>query len=238
MDAHSPASTPHHPRSIWDAEPRFGLSFVSRKLEFLKSQMYLQTSNPKQPLGRVRQPDPPHHMGKLRQGRGCRTRCPCARCPRGRRWGGCCRTGGTGNRTLSPTAAAPRPRAARLTSARTRQRRCRELPGEEMLRTGEDESRPPKREQGSSETVPSAGAALPLPFPRQMKPEAAGLPWVGRKWGAEVGRPIPSLATGCPRLGCGCHPRSTLAGLANAAGSIHTWIQTCGRAPISTCTSL
>lgn len=37
-----------------------------------------------------------------------------------------------------------------------------------MLRMGEDESRPPKREQGGSETAPTAGATLPLPSPRRL----------------------------------------------------------------------
>lgn len=92
---------------------------------------------------------------------------------------------------------APRPRAARLTSAGTWQRRCRELPGEEMLRTGEDESRPPKREQDGSEMVPAAGAALSLPSPwhlsttRRSSKQAAPLGWAesgvrGGGWGGGV----------------------------------------------------
>lgn len=56
----------------------------------------------------------------------------------------------------------------KLTSAGTRQRRCRELLGEEVLCTGEGESRPPKREQGSSEPASAAAAALPFPFPRHL----------------------------------------------------------------------
>ena len=102
------------------------------------------------------------------------------------------------------------PQAAGLTSAGSRQCRCQELPREEMLRTGEDESRPPKREQGSSETVPAAEAALPFPFPstsaHQTMLKAAGPRRMGRRRDAEMGCPAHSPAVGCPRLGARCHP--------------------------------
>lgn len=90
-----------------------------------------------------------------------------------------------------------------------------------MLRTGEDESRPPKREQGSLETTPAAEAELPLPrgrSSRQPVPLGRGESGVQRCCQPDCGVPT------------GCHPRSTLLGSVNAAGSACTWIQTCERA--------